>query len=110
VRYPDIVVDRAGGDGGDYITTAPALLIEVLSPESAATDLGDKSTEYLRLPDLQAYIVFSQDEPKAWVWERTNEKFVPGPEIVERIDSAVHVAALGAELTMAEVYAGVRFG
>jgi Uma2 family endonuclease len=63
VRYPDIVVDRAGGDGGDYIATAPALLIEVLSPE----DLGDKSTEYLRLLDLQAYIVFSQDEPKAWV-------------------------------------------
>src|SRR5712671_6239928 len=33
VRYPDIVVDRAGGHGGDYTATAPALLIEVLSPE-----------------------------------------------------------------------------
>jgi Uma2 family endonuclease len=112
LRYPDIVVDRAKADGDaqDYATSTPILLIEVLSPSSVAIDLGDKSTEYLRLPDLQAYIVFSQDEPKAWVWERTNEKFMPGSQIIERIESTVRVAALGVELTMAEVYAGVRFG
>jgi Uma2 family endonuclease len=112
LRYPDIVVDRAKADGDaqDYATSTPILLIEVLSPSSVAIDLGDKSTEYLRLPDLQAYIVLSQDEPKAWVWQRTNEKFMPGSEIVERIESTVRIAALGVELTMAEVYAGVRFG
>jgi hypothetical protein len=35
---------------------------------------------------------------------------MPGSEIVERIESTVRIAALGVELTMAEVYAGVRFG
>jgi Uma2 family endonuclease len=112
LRYPDIVVDRAKADGDaqDYATSTPILLIEVLSPSSVAIDLGDKSTEYLRLPDLQAYIVFSQDEPKAWVWERTNEKFMPGAQIVERINSTVRIAALGVDLMMAEVYSGVRFG
>ena len=53
-------------------------MIEVPSPSSVAIDLGDKSTEYLR-PDLQAYVVFSQDEAKAWVWERMNEKFIARP-------------------------------
>jgi Uma2 family endonuclease len=50
---------------------APAPLIEVMSPESATTDLGDKVGEYLRLPSLFAYIVVSEDEPKAWVHMRS---------------------------------------
>src|SRR5712671_5095252 len=32
LRYSDVVVDRAGGDAGDYMATAPVLLAEVLSP------------------------------------------------------------------------------
>ena len=39
LRYPDIVVDRAGGGAKDYTATAPVLLVEVLSPSTAATDL-----------------------------------------------------------------------
>jgi hypothetical protein len=50
LRYPDIVVDRAGGGAKDYTATAPALLVEVLSPSTAATDLGDKAAEYLQIP------------------------------------------------------------
>jgi Uma2 family endonuclease len=112
LRYPDIVVDRikTDGDDRDYVTSSPALLIEVLSPSSVAIDLGDKSTEYLRLPGLQAYIVFSQDEPKAWLWERAAEEFLPGSDIVEGIEAAVRIAALDVELAMSEIYAGVKFG
>ncbi|MCC6778933.1 MAG: Uma2 family endonuclease [Hyphomicrobiales bacterium] len=32
LRYPDVVVDRAGGNAEDYAATAPALVAEVLSP------------------------------------------------------------------------------
>ena len=71
-RYPDMMVDRTGGD---YTTSDPSLLIEVLSPSSEALDLGDKAAEYLRLPHLAAYIVFAQHEAKAWVWLRTNDGF-----------------------------------
>jgi hypothetical protein len=51
-RYPDVVVDRAGGNGKNFAATAPALLAEVLSPESVPVDLGDKAAEYLEMPSL----------------------------------------------------------
>src|SRR4051812_33086295 len=70
MRYPDIVIDAIGGKGKDYTAISPALLAEVLSPSTAEIDLGDKAAEYLQLPSLTDYLVFSQDEPKAWVWLR----------------------------------------
>lgn len=45
LRYPDVMVERAGGGAGDYTATAPALVAEVLSPSTAETDLGDKAAE-----------------------------------------------------------------
>jgi Uma2 family endonuclease len=104
VRYPDIMVDRAGGD---YTTSDPVLLAEVLSPSSESLDLGDKPTEYLRLPNLAAYIVFAQHEPKAWVWLRAASGFSPGAEVVVGIDAAINIPALGVVLPFVEVYAGV---
>jgi Uma2 family endonuclease len=50
VRYPDLVVYPAGSSGKSYTTSTPALLVEVLSPSSVETDLGDKAMEYQELP------------------------------------------------------------
>ena len=52
LRYPDVVVDAVGA-GGDYIATTPVLVAEVLSPSTAAIDLGDKPIEYLQAPSLR---------------------------------------------------------
>ena len=108
LRYPDIVVDCAGAPGKSYTAIAPALLAEVLSPSSVEIDLGDKAAEYLRIPSLLAYIVLSQDEPKAWVFERTGSQFASGPAIVSGADAAIRIAALQLELPMAEIYAGIK--
>jgi len=58
IRFPDIIVDRAGEAPKDLTATAPVLIAEVLSPSSEQVDLGDKSTEYLQLPSLAIYLVF----------------------------------------------------
>ncbi len=110
LRYPDIVVDRAGGPAKSYTASAPALLAEVLSPSSVETDLGDKAAEYLRIPSLLAYAVFSQDEPKAWVWERAAEHFTPGPRVISGNEAVVCIAELKLELPMVEIYAGIKIG
>jgi len=107
VRYPDIVVDRTGGDGKDYTASAPVLLAEILSPSSAAIDLGDKAAEYLQLPSLRAYLVFSQDEPKAWAWLRHDGPFAPGPTLFQGADAVIPVTALQIELPLAEIYSGM---
>ena len=107
LRSPDIVVDRAGGCGTDYAATEPVLLAEVLSPSSASIDLGDKAAEYLRLPALAAYIVLSQDEPKAWVWQRLASGFPPGPDVIAGQDNSISISALSVNLPLSEVYRGI---
>jgi len=110
LRYPDIVVDRAGGGAKDYTATAPVLLVEVLSPSTAATDLGDKAAEYLEIPSLLAYIVLSQDAPKAWVWARATGEFAPGPAVIAEAEAIIRIPSLQLELPLAEIYAGILTG
>ena len=108
IRYPDIIVDRAGEAPKDLTATAPVLIAEVLSPSSERVDLGDKSAEYLRLPSLAAYLVLAQDQIKAWVWTHGPAGFASGPDVLEGGDSVVRIAALDIDLPLAEVYARVR--
>jgi Uma2 family endonuclease len=107
VRYPDIVVDRIGGGRKDYTATAPVLLAEILSPSTAVIDLGDKAAEYLQLASLRAYLVLSQDEPKAWAWLREEGAFASGPALFHGNDAVIPIAALRLELPLAEIYAGI---
>jgi len=108
VRYPDVVVDVAGGLLKDLTATAPVLVAEVLSPSSASYDLGDKAAEYLNLPSLCAYLVLSQDEPKAWAWVRNASDFSPGPQVVKDHEGVIRIAALTVDLPLAEIYSGIQ--
>jgi Uma2 family endonuclease len=108
LRYPDIVVDRKGGRGRDFTARAPALLIEVLSPSTATYDLGDKASEYLRLTSLSAYVVFAQEERKAWVWVRGDSGFPSGPDVIEGEDALVRIPSFAILLRFSEVYADLE--
>ena len=106
VRYPDLIVDVAAGPLGDLTATAPVLIAEVLSPSSVATDLGDKAAEYLHLATLHAYLVLSQDEPKAWIWIRGETGFGAAPEVIAGDQGIVSVPSLSIELPLSEIYRG----
>jgi Uma2 family endonuclease len=107
LRYPDAIVDSIGGQRA-LVATAPVLIAEVLSPSSATLDLGDKAAEYLRLPSLATYLVLSQDEIKAWVYEK-GSKQRPGPQVISGAGAAISVPALEIDLPLAEIYRGVEF-
>ncbi|MEJ2376704.1 MAG: Uma2 family endonuclease [Pseudolabrys sp.] len=107
LRYPDIVVDAVGGGGKDYTAASPVLVVEVLSPSTAAIDLGDKAAEYLKLPTVKAYLVFSQDEPKAWVWQRGADGFAPGPQVVAGEERTVRIESPAVDLPLAAIYASL---
>jgi Uma2 family endonuclease len=108
IRYPGIIVDAAGEAPKDLTATAPVLIAEVLSPSSERIDLGDKSSEYLRLPTLAAYCVFAQDAIKAWVWTRGPGGFPPGPELFEGESAVIRIEALALDLPLKEIYTRVR--
>lgn len=110
LRYPDVVVDRAGGNLKDRYATAPALVVEVLSPSTASIDLGDKAAEYLNQPSVLGYLIFAQDDAKAWIWLREADRFPAGPHVVAGLDKIIHVKALDLAVPLAAVYAGVLPG
>ena len=82
----------------------------MLSRSSRKTDLEDKPAEFLRLPSLQAYLVFAQREAKAWVWLREAASFASQARELVGLDQVIHIAALEMELPLLEVYAGLTFG
>jgi Uma2 family endonuclease len=104
VRYPDVVVHARGGKLRDLTATEPVMIAEVLSPSSVTHDLGDKASEYLRLESVSAYLVLSQDEPKAWVWLRGATGFSAGPEVIAAADAVIRIPVLSVELPISEIY------
>jgi Uma2 family endonuclease len=107
IRSPDVMVDRRD-EAGHCAADAPTLIGEVLSPSSLAVDLVEKAAEYNALPSLQTYIVFAQDDPRAWVWQRDDEgRFPASPVMVAGGETVIAIDALGVGLPLGEIYRGL---
>jgi Uma2 family endonuclease len=110
IRYPDIIVDRYGARRDAVTAKAPVLVAEVLSPSTMKIDLGDKAADYLQLSGLTAYLIFAQDEIKAWAYNRGGDtQFPAGPNVFSGADASIGISALGIDLPLMEVYRGIEF-
>jgi len=107
VRFPDVLVEPAQSDGKSLRAESPILIAEVLSPGTFHLDFGDKLREYLTLPTLDTYLVIAPDEPRIWVWQRTDGTFPKEPEIIEGSDQQVSLPALAIEIPLAEIHRGI---
>ena len=108
IRYPDVVMERAGAAGKSLSTDAPVLVVEVLSPSSEVRDLEAKPAEYTSLATLHAYIVASQDAPACLVWlRRADGTFAAEPASIDGRDEVIHIPALSVAIPLAEVYRGI---
>lgn len=108
VRYPDVMVAKFSKAYQEFTAKEPVLIAEVLSPSTATLDLGDKTAEYLRLSTLAAYVVFAQDEPKAWSWVRIGGAFPAGSTVITGRDAVLDVPALGLSISLRDVYQGIE--
>lgn len=110
VRYPDLLVERLQGDGGELISEYPVLIVEVLSPSSVGTDMTVKLAEYTSLKSLQAYIVASQDEAICWLWARDTGTgaFSAKPQEIAGREAVIEITALQLALPMGEIYRGIK--
>jgi Uma2 family endonuclease len=110
IRYADIVVDQHGAKGDALTAKAPVLVAEVLSPSTMKIDLGDKAADYLQLSSLATYLIFAQDEVKAWAYNRSGEKqFPPGPQVFVGADTSISIPALSIDLPLIDIYGGIDF-
>jgi Uma2 family endonuclease len=74
--HPDVTVvcHHAEHDPEDRNTIInPVLLVEVLSPCTAAYDRGEKLRHYQRIPSLQEVVLVAHEEPLLEVWRRETD-------------------------------------
>lgn len=104
--YPDVMVCCSAADTRDpLVKREPVLLVEVLSPATAAYDRGDKFAAYRRLPGLREYLVVDVDSRRCDL-HRLNEQglwvlypFDPGQAVeLDSVALTIPAAALWAEV------------
>lgn len=74
--YPDVVVtcgDERFLDSERDTLQNPVLILEVLSPSTAAYDRGDKFASYRTLASLQTYVLVAQDKCHVERFEREGD-------------------------------------
>lgn len=112
-KYPDVVVVCGKPqflDNQFDTLLNPSLLVEVLSPSTRAYDMGEKATRYRAIGSLQYYLMVDSTAFYAALLTRTER---PGQWLLtETTDptATLPLTALGCELPLVEVYAGVEFG
>jgi Uma2 family endonuclease len=106
IRFPDVLVEPAQPDGKSLRAEGTILIAEV-SPGTHHLDFGDKLREYLTLPTLDTYLIISPDEPRIWVWQRTDGAFPKEPAIIEKRDQHVGLPALAIDIPLEDIYRGI---
>ena len=113
--YPDVTVvcgpseyDPAAAAAGLPTVTNPRLIVEVLSESTEADDRGDKFDGYRELATFEQYVLVAQDHPYVLTFTRqAGGGWLMMPYV--GLDAVVPLSAIGVDLPLAEVYAGVVF-
>ena len=104
---PDVVVTCSAIDLSTPVIGEPVIIVEVMSASSERDDAGRKWFSYRKIPSLQHYLVFSQDQRVVQVHSRAGdlwrERFISAGAIelddppvsldVEAIYAATDIAA-----------------
>ncbi len=107
VRRPDIGV-VCGPDDDDQTYVAPRLVIEVLSPTTRSFDRVRKLEEYKSSPTLDYVLLVDPDAPEVLLWSRDAARAWTST-VIEGIEAAIDLPALGIALPLGELYAGISF-
>jgi len=97
--YPDVVVTCSARDAKDpLVKREPSLLVEVLSPGTAAYDRGVKFSSYRQLASLQEYVLIDTDTRATDVYRKGADGLwvlhpFAGDEAVELVSVALAIPA-----------------
>lgn len=109
--YPDVVVlcgELQFHDERKDIITNPALIIEVLSPSTAAFDRGEKFEAYQTIESLKEYLLVSQDKPRVEQYVRNDDgkwTYIAA----EGLESSLALPSIECTLNLSAVYKRVEF-
>lgn len=68
--YPDVLVTCSTTDTDPLVKREALLVVEVLSPSTAAFDRGDKFADYRLLPTLREYLLLDPDKRRGDLYRK----------------------------------------
>jgi len=108
--YPDIAVvcgePRFGDDTFDTLLN-PVLIVEGLSPSTAAFDRGEKFEHYKQLASLQEYILISQNRVHVERYLRRDTQWILTE--FRKIDEVIHLLSNRCQFSVRGIYTLVKF-
>jgi Uma2 family endonuclease len=105
--YPDGMIVCEPNPPGDEFQDRPVVIAEVLSVSTRRTDEVEKREAYLTIPTLSAYLLIETERPHVFVYHRAADGFTA--RAYDALDATIPLAAIGAELALAELYERVDF-
>jgi len=102
--YPDVVLACDRSEDDSHTINNPCLIVEVLSPSTAAIDRREKMRAYLSIPSLKQYILVDQDVAHVESLRRTEAGWVQ--ELLSAGD-VLPLECCGGEMAFEQFYAGV---
>ena len=108
--YPDVIVvcgePHFEDDTFDTLLN-PIIVIEVLSPSTAAFDRGEKFEHYKQLASLQEYILISQDSVRVESYRRQGTRWLHNT--FGRLEDTLSLTSIECEVPLRDIYRRVRF-
>lgn len=105
--YPDVVVvcgkSEVEDENEDTILN-PTLIVEVLSPSTAAYDHTEKWESYRKLPSLRDYLLVAQDEPRVERYTRQGDQDLWLFSETRGMDAVLQLESTGCTLALRDVY------
>src|SRR6266851_5925664 len=90
---------------GDRLIRDPILIVEVLSPSTAAFDRQTKVADYRRIPSVQEILLIDSASVFAEVLRRDGDRWIT--EIVQGPAAILSLVAVPLNIPMAEIYEGI---
>ncbi len=106
--YPDAQVVCRPGEGSRLYEDHPVVVLEVLSPSTRRTDLGEKRDAYLSVPSLKVLILAESEERYVIVHRRKKD----GGFAIEEYSTAgdvIDLPEIEVSLPLAELYSDIEF-
>ena len=108
--YPDVMLIKGNpiyADKSKTTVTNPVAIAQVLSPSTQNYDRGDKFTYYRSIPEMEEYILISQQRYHVMQYSKTEAGWLLSEYETE--DDSIKLGSVDLELELSEIYTGVDF-
>jgi Uma2 family endonuclease len=94
--------------GGQQVLCNPVLIVEVLSPTTAAYDQSDKFTFYKSIPCFREYMLIAQDKVHMTLYVKQGENQWLQSEFLN-LSNQIYLPSVDCRLDVQDVYRGIEF-